>query len=830
MAGLLSDIRLALRRLRASPGFTLFAMVSLAVGIGVTTAIYSAVRTLLWMPLGVPHQRDLVQVADGQTPGPSMSWQDFDVLRREQTTFRNVAAFTRIHTAVSGAAEPRTVDGEAVSGEFFDTLQVRPRLGRLIDPADAVAGTHVVVLSTAFWSNTCAADPAIVGRTLRLGGELFEVVGVVAGDFHGLEQRPVPGSIWIPLSALSSDTGALGSPPWDTLRTERSSSLSVWGRLKPDVPVGRAAAEVSMVARRLEAAQPTAPTPGKLPRQWRLRPAGAALPDSSFVDTIVIAILTAIATLLLIACTNLANLALARGTSRAQEIAVRSALGAGRWRLVREQLVESAIVVVCGSALGLAILARLVAYWTVELPLSFGATTAFAPQVDASVLAACTGAMLIAVLVFGVWPALQSTRSDVRDALGAGHGATPPKWRLHRTIIAWQVCGSVALLLVALLCAKVLMSPDLSGLTARHADLAIAQVDFRSNGKSELQMRRLVAAILDDARTQHGIRSVSASTDLPFGFFGRESAFVTTPDHASAPPESPFWALPTIIATAPAFLSTIGIRLVHGRPFTDDDSAGAPRIVIVSEEFARETFRTTDVVGRAIVIRSPDPSRGRSGPALDSLTIVGVSEDDVPYENGKRRAVIFVPFAQWYQADAPVTFVANPINPRAGVAALRASIRRVDPDLSINAAGTGAVLIEGPLYLLGIIAVMAAALGTLALVLAMAGLFGVLSHVVTKRTREIGIRLAIGAERADVFRLIVRDGLQPVAKGLLLGLGIGLASRIAVKAFVETKVAAVDPWPLLLLPIPFILAALAACYFPAARASRVDPNVALRDL
>jgi putative ABC transport system permease protein len=830
VAGLVNDIRLAIRRLRASPGFALFAITSLAAGIGVTTAIYSAVRTLLWMPLGVPHQHELVQIVNGQNSFVAFSWPDFATLRHDQASFQNVAALTRIHTAISGAGEPRTVDGEAVSGEFFETLQVQPRLGRLIDPADEAAGAHVVVLSQAFWTNACAADPGIVGRTLRVGGDAFEVIGVVAGDFHGLDPSLLQYSVWIPLSAIANHAGALRAPSWTVLKTERSPTLAVWGRLRSGVTVAHAAAEVSVLGRQLEAAQPTSPMGGRAPRQWVVRQAGAAFPNGRFIDTIVTAILTAIATLLLIACTNLANLALARGTARAQEIAVRSALGADRWRLVREQLVEGGIVVVCGAALGLAILMRLVAYWTGDLPMAFGSTIAFTPQVDGSVLAAASGAMVIAVLVFGVWPALQSTRSDVREALGAGHAATSPKWRLHRTIIAWQVCGSVALLLVALLSAKILMSLE-GGSESRHSDLALAQVDFTANGENESQMRQLALSILDEVRVQRGIRAVSAANGLPFGIYpGQDSVAVTTPDHASESEARGAWLRTPAIAVTSQFFSTAGIRLVHGRAFNGDDTAAAPRVAIVTEEFARAMFRATNVVGRVLAIRTTTPTmQGPPAAELGSVTIVGVSADDEPWGNGQRKALMFLPFGQRYQPFATITFLADAVDARAAVSTLRTTIRRVDPDLSISSAGTGAVLLGG-FYVLRVIAMMSAALGALALVLAMAGLFGVLSHVVTKRTREMGIRLAIGAERGDIFRLIVRDGLQPVGKGLLLGLVIGIGSRIAVKAFVETKVAAVDPWPLLLLPIPFVLAALAACYFPAARASRVDPNVALRQL
>src|SRR4051812_44305226 len=196
MHGLALDVKFALRRLRASPGFTLFAIASLAIGIGATTAIYSTVRALLWMPLGVPHQSDLAQVVNGRSLHASMSWADFAAFQREQTSFENVAAYAHIHIAVSGTADPRTVEGEAVSGEFFETLQLQARLGRLIDPTDQASGARVVVLSQAFWKHAFASDPTIVGRTLKLGGDAFDVIGVAAGDFHGLEQTMLRDSIW----------------------------------------------------------------------------------------------------------------------------------------------------------------------------------------------------------------------------------------------------------------------------------------------------------------------------------------------------------------------------------------------------------------------------------------------------------------------------------------------------------------------------------------------------------------------------------------------------------------------------------------------------------
>jgi putative ABC transport system permease protein len=342
--------------------------------------------------------------------------------------------------------------------------------------------------------------------------------------------------------------------------------------------------------------------------------------------------------------------------------------------------------------------------------------------------------------------------------------------------------------------------------------------------------------MLDGFGTQAGVRSASASDGLPFGFGSvfADTAFYATPDHASAARTSGAWSLTPTIAITTEFFPTVGMRLARGRAFMVQDTAGAPPAAIVSEEFARETFRSTDVVGRTLVRQNGTAASAtaRGGaPPLEFLTIVGVSVDDEPWPStGRARSLIFVPFAQRYQPYAPITLVVRARDAATGVSTLRTTIRRIDPDLAITSVGPGSVLLEGPFFLLRVISEIATALGLIALVLAMAGLFGVLSHVVAKRTREIGVRLAMGAERRDIFRLILRDGLHPVGKGLALGLGIGVAARIAVKTFVVTNVAAIDPWPLLLLPIPFVLAAAAACYFPAARASRVDPAVVLRDL
>jgi predicted permease len=831
MEPIVADVRMALRRLWHAPGFTLFAVASLALGIGTAMVVYSGVRTLMWQPTGVPRAGELMSIRN------AASWPDFEDLRRRQTSFRAIAASTSRPVAVGAGHGSQTVFAELVTGDYFTVVGVRPRLGRLLNEPDESTGARVAVVSEYFWKANLGGDPGVIGRPIKLGGETFELVGVIDGPFHGLTPF-FPQALWLPITAAPRASGAFGfSSRWFEQRSV--SVVSVWGRVARSGETRQAATEVALIARQLDETYPN-PAPSAAPRRWVVYADAASPPDNDTRDTVVFMIFAGIAMVLLIACTNLANLALARETSRAQETAVRSALGASRWRLVREQLIEGAFVVAVGGSLGVACALLFVDYEAVDIPFAPGVAIRF-PQVDYSIVVAGLGAMTIALAVFGLWPALQSTRADVRSALGAGGGATAPKWRLHRTIIAWQVCGSVALLLVALLSVRVITAAaGRQAAPTAHADLALAQIDFALNGQDEAHMRVITASILDEMRAHQSVRAVAAANGLPFGwitFRTGERAAVTTEASAARPHDEGMTSV--IIAATPSFLTATGTALLRGRAFNDQDDAAAPPVAIVNEQAARALFRTIDVVGRTIYVpRAPGssaapPSAARPAAETPSVAtrIVGVCVNDEPWiSSGSVDGVVFEPFSQRYVMRAPVTLLARGGATAADVRALRASIRAADPDLAVAVAGAGSVLLDGPLLLVRLIVAVTTAMGTLALVLSMAGLFGVLSHLVAKRTREIGVRLALGAERADIVRLILRDGFRPVTKGLVLGLAIGAAARVAVKTFVVTDVSSVDPLPLLVLPVPFLIAALIASYLPAARASRVDPNVALRDL
>jgi predicted permease len=708
-------------------------------------------------------------------------------------------------------------------------MGLHPRLGRLLDTRDETSAARVVVLSEAFWRTRLGGDPSIVGRTVTLGGVPFEVVGVIAGTFRGLE-IVFPYAAWVPVTSLPEDLRAFSLSP-STLTDRRVTRFDVWTRLRPGVTPAQAGAEAAIIAQRLDDTYPArSPTARPMARGWTASLYSQDRRRSTEgIRTIVVAILVALAVVLLIACTNLANLALARGTARSQETAVRTALGASRLRLVREQLVEGALVVGAGAGLGFAILFRLVDYFTIDLPMGGGLAIPFRPEIDVSVLLACVLSTLVALLVFGLWPALQSTRADVKAGMGAGAGATSPKWRLHRNLIAWQVCGSVALLLVTVMSVRIVGDKTgPSAATSRYRDLALAQIDFSLNGVDDARARQLIDDILTDLRGSHDLQHVCAINGSLSAFDGTPR-IVTRPDLPFSPGNDGRTAT-GVAATTPGFLATLHITIARGRGFTDLDDAAAPGVGLVSEQLARNMFQTTDVVGRTLLLSVGRDRSGRPS-ASRSVSIIGVTRDFLASPTATRPdRLLFVPLAQDYEARAPVLFVAGSANPSAAVGLLRSEIRKVSPDLVVSAAGTGAVLLEGPLFLLRIISALSGSLGGLALVLAMAGLFGILTHVVERRTREIGIRLAIGADRVEILRLVLRDGLHPVVKGLVLGLAIGLGSRIVLRGQIFTTIAAWDPYEFCVLPLIFIAAALVACALPAARASRVDPNVALRDL
>ena len=824
----MTDLRLAARRLLATPLFTVFAVLSLAIGVAVTTAVYSVVDAIFVRDAGARDPDRVVIVVtpyDGLIVNGSISLPDFQDLRAAQTSFTSISASASFTPAVASSFTTELLAAEAVDGAYFSTLGVSPAVGRTIQPADDAGAARVVVLSHALWRRRFAANPAVVGQSIRISGQPFEVVGVAAASFEGVS-GPLPGTrLWIPLAAEASLSRLAPTVPVSPRDRRR---LVVFGRLAPPITAAGASAEVSAIAATLDTSFPPR-TPSGQPRATERPWKGKTLAAVSGEDTLAfrrfgLTIVALVALVLAVACTNLANLVLARGAARQHEIAVRRALGASRGRLVREQCAESLLLATAGGLAAYVVFQGLCVLMDVEfnLVLPWGGRWILAvrPAPDTTALWIATGSLLVSLVVFGLEPALQLTRSrDLRGELAAGVGVLGvPKTRRQRTLVRWQVAISAGFFIVATMFVKYTIAE------ARHDPgidlqrLGVAVLNFRTQQWDEARVRRTVDRVVEEARKDPAVEAVSVSTGMPLGLPAMrltlsqpETAIGGTPDRHNA----------VGVAATPSLFKTIGVPILRGRGFDDRDHAAAAPVAVLSEFTARRIFGTSDAVGRPVVVE---------GHGRVTATVIGVARDtDVGYVFGESRPVVYLPLAQRYE---PFLAIVARSTGDAAMAArtLRGALRQVDPNLAVEVVGPGRTVLAGASVFLRAAGVAALALGGLTLALAMVGLFGIQSHTVAHRTREIGVRISLGASPGQIKRMVLKDGYRPVVEGLAIGLFIGVIGRVIVRAYNDLDVSVVDPWLFFVVPMPLIVAAFCACYFPAQRAAGVDPNVALRHL
>jgi putative ABC transport system permease protein len=811
------DLRLALRRLRAAPIFTLFSVATLGCGIGVTTTVYSLVYSLLWAPPPI-HEPDRVLELSGANGRRSaaFSWPDYQDLHDSLTTIRGLSATRAFRLPFVAGSVGESLFGETVNGEYFQTFGLRPVVGRLIQIADDEPNAPpVVVLSYPLWRLRFGMDPRAVGRLVKIDGRVYEIVGVAPQGFRGWDFSNLSRSpdVWVPFSTgpdevRDSRGRANRDVPW----------LVVKGRLAPGRTVKEAKVELAALGRGLETTYPTRAAPGSprpswLGRRWSADPIRDR--DDHGLSSLGSVFIGAVAVVLLIGCTNLANLALARGSAREHEVSVRRALGASRVDLVREQLVESGVVAIAGGFLAALIIRTFMTSLAMEIPAGPGRFVLLDPHLSVPVLVFAAGAGLCALVIFAVWPALQLTRTPIRDTLSTEGGTTPPHWRMHRRLIGWQVAASVALFLIAAACINVIVG------RARHDPgvdvdrLAFAEIDFEINRYDPARTRATLETVLSFAAQRPEIASIAASGSLPFGA-GLPGRWLAANEPVQFVP-----------ATSQIF-STLGVPVVRGRGFDARDTATTPLVAVVNNAFALRTFGTSDAVGRELVLSRAQGNQRADPPTR--VAIVGVAADtDAGSFGSRENGVVYVPLAQHPQSRILLTARSSG-DLRSTLAALRSVLRGANPDLVIERAETGSLFLAGPYVVLEFIAALITTLGALALLLAMTGLFGVVSHVVSRRTRELGVRLALGAGRHRIMRLVFIDGLRPVVDGLVIGLFAGAVCRSIIAATISGRVSAVDPIAFVIVPILFVATALCACYFPARRAARVDPNVALRQI
>src|SRR3954452_2354689 len=823
-----TEARFALRRLAATPLFTAFAILSLAAGVAITTAMYSIVDGVFLRGQGI---RDpdrlavLVTPYSGRLMTGVVSEPDFRDLQAAQTSSTRLSASATSVRRLASPSATQTMIGEAVSGSYFATLGVGAALGRPIQPADDDAHARVVMLSDTLWRRRFSSDPRVVGTTVSISGERFEVIGVAPSSFSGPRGWLMGTQFWIPLGTESQlkEAPRQTTPP---ARSERENQrLTIFGRLPPAGTIAAASAELQTIAARLDRSfPPRFPGKGATDRPWRARTMAAVGEEDNAVRRFGLLLVALVALVLVVACTNLGNLVLARGTTRVRELAVRRALGASTWRLVREQCLESVILAAGGavaSYIAFQLLSVLMdAEFSLPLPSGGSTTLAFHPVLNAPALTIAVSSLLVALVVFGLEPAIQLTRTiDLRGALAAGSSGGPPRRRRQRILLRWQVAIAAGFFIIATMFVKYSIAE------ARHDSgididrIAVAVLDFGTPEWNEPRARRMADRVLDELRTHPSIDTASLAGGLPFGVPSTLRLSLSPMEQAGARQIDPLTM--TAIAGAPALFRTLGIEVLRGRGFDDRDGPGAARVVVLSEFTARQIFGTADSVGRQVALAQPQ--RG-----VAAATVIGVAANtDVGRIFGDPRPLAYVPWSQYYQPQ--VTVVARASGSVANaVSAVREAVRRADPDVAVDTIGSGPSVLAGPFQMLRGLGLTAIALGAITLLLAMAGLYGIQSHVIANRTREIGVRMSFGATSAQITRMVLMDGYRPVLDGLVFGLLIGLIGRAYARAYLELDVAIVDPWILVVTPIPLIGAAFFACYLPARRAAAVDPNVALR--
>jgi predicted permease len=830
--GLRQDLRYALRILRKNPGFTLVALLSIGLGVGANSAIFSLVDQALLRQLPVREPERLVLlswngafVGRGWGSGDLLSHPMFLDLKADNQVFDGV--FCRHPTSVYLSAEgtPEPTNAEIVSGSYFDVLGVRPALGRLFDESDDVQpGAHpVVVLSFDYWKNHLGERPDIVGRKVRLNGYPMTVVGVAARGFHGIDWAEAP-SLWIPTMMKKQAT-----PDFDWLQDRRGRWLHVFGRLKPGLSLRQAQAALEPRFKAMlvtDTQRESWPVVSEKRRHEFLASTLDVLPASQgrsdlrgHLERPLLVLLAATSLVLLLACLNVANLSLAHAFARRRETALRLALGASRRRIIRELLAQSGLLALAGGALGV-LLARLASSALVAfLPSSAHLDSSLNPRVFLFAL----GVALATGLSFGLVPAFESSRTDLGLALKADSPNVAGGIGLRQSLVVGQVALALVLLIGTGLFVRTLSNLRARGAGFDTTNLVSFRVDPSRNGYDKPRSKRVLADLLAALRNQPEVQSagLSATMLLSGGSWNQhltiESGTRSTTD------------LVHCNAITPGFFESLGVPVLSGRGFDDRDSGndpvndlGAPasfRSVIVNESFARHYFGDRSPLGARLGL-------GDQPNTKTDLEIVGVVKTFSYRGLRETEDQAYVPFLAGSFSSAGF-YVRTRTSSPAAFAAIRGAVQGVDPALPVEGLRTLDDQLDRALGNERLLATLATAFAGLALLLAAVGLYGVTAFVVSRHTREIGLRMALGAQRGDVLRSILGQAARLTLMGVVLGtLGAFASSRLLTTLLYGVK--AGDPLTYAGAAAVLALVTLAATFFPAHRASRVDPMVALR--
>ena len=823
----MNDFRYALRTLLKAPAFTAVVVLTLALGIGANTAIFSLTDQLLLRMLPVKSPEQLV-VLDG--PGAfrgrtfnngTFSFPMYRDLRDRNTVFDGVIARFPAAVTLLASGQAERVNGELVSGNYFEVLGVRAHIGRTFTPDDdrTPGGHPVAVLSHAFWMRRFGGDPAVLNRNISLNGLPMTIVGVTAPGFSGIVVGEAP-DVMVPVMMKAQIT-----PTWDDLQSRTSRWLTIMARLKPGVSATQAEAAMNVLYRQINE-QELAELPNVsqlfrdrfLAKHLFLRPGQKGQSDlRKQFTTPILVLMGMVGLVLLIACANVANLLLARGAARQKEVAIRLALGASRGAIVRQRLVESVLLSITGAVLGLAF-----AWWTGTLLLNMlpsdGGAQTLSAVPDARVTAFAIAAALATAVLFGLAPALSSTRpaltTTLKDESGSVVGGTGHA-RFRKGLVVAQVGLSVLLLAGAGLFARSLYNLKTLNPGFRADQLLGFSINPSLNGYSRERSIQLFQRIQEQIARLPDVRSATASV-IPLMTNSDWSSTIKVEGYKPKEGED---MNPLVNAVGPGFFDTLGQPLLAGRDFTVKDASGAPRVAIINETLATYYFGTGNPIGRHI---------GWGRDKTPDIEIVGVARNaKMSTLRQEPRRVVYTPYAQEPEI-GQMTFYARA---RGDAAAIGASVRQVaqgvDPNLPIFDMKTMNAVVDESLFLERMVAALSVAFGALATLLAAIGLYGVMSYTVARRTREIGIRMALGAERSSVMWLVLREVALMVGVGVAIGVPLAAAlSRVVQSQLFDLS--AHDPIALAAAAALLAIVALAAGYLPARRATRVDPMLALR--
>jgi predicted permease len=814
---LLQDLRYGIRMLLKQPGFTLVAILTLALGIGANTAIFSIINGVLLRPLAYHEpERIVTLLQDGQRPVSPANFLDF---RSGSQSFAQMAAAEAWGGTLSSNDRPEAIDGLRMGAGLFELLGVQPLLGRTLQPDDYQSGKdHVLVLGHKLWQRVFGGDPRIVGRQIMLSGESYTVIGVMPPQFQFPPFWATRAEMWAPLDLRNRAT------------VRRGSSLRTFARLKPGVGLEQAQTEMNVMSKQLALAYPEANT-GLNIRVDQL--------NEKVVGNVRRALLVlsvAVGFVLLIACANVACLLLARAAARQKETAVRAALGASRWRILRQLLTESVLLSLCGAAVGM-----LLAVWCVDwmTALLAGNTNSFSVRlprlseikIDAAALAFTFAVSLATGLLFGLAPALAASKPDLNQVLKeSGRGMAGGRRRLRESLVVAELGLALVLLIGAglLINSFVKLQAVDPGFNPRNLltmTVSLAGASQYVGPSREAFYRQLT----EQLTALPGVESASAINHLPLA--GDTWGTPLTIEGRALPPPGQEIGV-TFRVSRPDYLRTMGARLLAGRDFTERDTPDAPGVVIINETLARRHWPSEDPLGKRITLDDPrDNTR-----APQWLTVVGVVKDikqnswtDAPSNE------IYLSFQQsrsFYASPSGrftsmTLVVRTTVEPQSLAAAVKETVRGLDRGLPVSEVVSMEQVIADtlwqPRFNLQLIGLFAA----LALALAAVGLYGVMSYAVAQRTHEVGLRMALGAQRRDVLKLVVGQGMKLALLGVVLGMLASWAlTRLMTRLLFE--VSATDFTTFAVIALVLMVIALAACWIPARRATRVDPMTALR--